>query len=317
MTVSTARPGSGGAPDPVADPMTAPNPARSGGRQRARRPTPWQLLLGNASATVGVVVLLLVVLGAALANVLAPADPLAQSIADRLVPPSFTAGAASHPLGTDQLGRDILSRILYGARVSLMVGLLGAGLSAVVGTALGMVGAYYGGWLDRVIVRVANIQLAFPFILLVITIVAVLGPGLQNIILALGISGWVTFARMARTQVLQIRAREFVTAARATGAGNGRILIRHILPSTLSPLIVLASFAVAQMIILESALSFLGLGTPPTTPTWGGMLADSRDYLALAWWLAAFPGLALTLTVLAVNLLGDWLRDVLDPRARV
>jgi peptide/nickel transport system permease protein len=153
--------------------------------------------------------------------------------------------------------------------------------------------------------------------LLVITIVAVLGPGLQNVIVALGLSGWVTFARMARTQALQLKAREFVATARAIGCGDRRILLRHILPSALSPLIVLASFAVAQMIILEAALSFLGLGVPPTTPTWGGMLADSRDYLALAWWLATFPGLVLMLTVLAVNLLGDWLRDVLDPRAKL
>lgn len=284
---------------------------------RARtRPTAWQLLLANQTALAGLVVLALVILGSIFADVLAPADPLAQAIGDRLIPPAWLpAGSPAHLLGTDQLGRDILSRILFGGRISLQVGLLGATVAVLAGTVLGTLAGYYGGLLDRVIMRVANIQLAFPFILLVITIVAVLGPGLHNVIMALGLSGWVTFARMARTQALQLKGREFVTTARAIGCGDARILLRHILPSAVSPLIVLASFAVAQMIILEAALSFLGLGVPPSTPTWGGMLADSRDYLALAWWLAAFPGLSLMLTVLGVNLLGDWLRDVLDPRA--
>ncbi len=285
-------------------------------RRLGSHPSPWQLLRANRTAVAGFVILAIIMVSSVLANVLAPADPLRQSLSDRLLPPAWLpGGSAAHLLGTDQLGRDILSRILYGGRVSLLVGLLGAAIAAIVGVLLGLIAGYYEGFGDRVIMRVANIQLAFPFILLAITVVAVLGPGLENVIVALGLSNWVGFARMARTQVLQIKTREFVLAARATGAKDRRILFRHVLPSAASPLIVLASFSVAQMIILEAALSFLGLGVPPTTPTWGGMLADSRDYLSLAWWLAAFPGLVLMATVLSVNLLGDWLRDVLDPRA--
>ena len=190
-------------------------------------------------------------------------------------------------------------------------------LSGTMGTLFGLVAGYAGGLADRVVMRVAEVQLAFPFILLVVSIVAVLGPSTGNVVLALGISGWVAYAKLVRAQVLTLRELAFVEAARAVGAGAGRIMFRQILPNTLSPVVVLASFSVAQMIILESALSFLGLGVQPPTPTWGGMLADSRGYLAIAWWLATFPGAVLMATVLAINILGDWLRDLLDPTMRI
>jgi len=196
----------------------------------------------------------------------------------------------------------------------LLVAALAVGLAGVIGVVLGVLGGFYGGWVDRVLARLADIQLAFPMTLLVITLVAVLGPSLTNLVVALGVGGWAAYFRMARAQVLSLRESEYVLAARSIGVPDLVIAFRHVLPNALSPLIVLASFSMAQVIILESALSFLGLGVQPPTPTWGGMLNDSRDYLALAWWLAAFPGAALMLTVLAINVVGDWLRDTLDPR---
>ena len=270
-------------------------------------------------------VLALVVLAAGTASLIAPHPPLRQVIAQRLQPPGTRSavraadGAAGpvHAFGTDQLGRDILSRILHGGRISLLVALAAVLLSGTMGTLFGLVAGYAGGLADRVVMRVAEVQLAFPFILLVVSIVAVLGPGTRNVVLALGISGWVAYAKLVRAQVLTLRELAFVEAARAVGAGAGRIMFRQILPNTLSPVVVLASFSVAQMIILESALSFLGLGVQPPTPTWGGMLADSRGYLATAWWLATFPGAVLMATVLAINILGDWLRDLLDPTMRI
>lgn len=270
-------------------------------------------------------VLALVVVTAAAASVIAPHPPLRQVIAQRLQPPGTPSAVRAadgatgfvHVFGTDQLGRDVLSRILYGGRFSLLVALAAVLLSGTVGTLFGLVAGYAGGLADRAVMRVAEVQLAFPFILLVVSIVAVLGPGAGNVVLALGISGWVAYAKLVRAQVLTLRELAFVEAARAVGAGAGRIMFRQILPNALSPVVVLASFSVAQMIILESALSFLGLGVQPPTPTWGGMLADSRGYLAIAWWLATFPGVVLMATVLAINIVGDWLRDVLDPTMRI
>jgi peptide/nickel transport system permease protein len=269
---------------------------------------------GRASRWLSLAVLCLVILSSAFATLVAPESPTKQSLAQRLRPPAWTGqSGAGHLIGTDQLGRDVLSRILYGGRLSLIVALLAVLLSASIGTFLGLVGGYAGGVLERVLMRLAEIQLAFPFILLVVTIVAVLGPSAVNVVLALGASGWVSYTRLVRAQVLTLRELAYVESARSLGASAPRILLRHLLPNVLSPVVVLASFSVAQMIILESALSFLGLGVQPPTPTWGGMLADARSYLEQAWWLAAFPGLALMLTVLAINILGDWLRDLLDP----
>lgn len=251
--------------------------------------------------------------------VIAPKDPNRQSLVERLMPP-FTAneaGVVDFPLGTDALGRDVLSRLIYGVRVSLLVGFVAMFIGGVLGTALGIIAGYFGGVLDDVIMRLADIQLAFPFILLTIMVLVVLGPGLLNLVIVLGVGQWVTYARIARAQTLSQREKEYVEAARSIGARDWEIIVRAILPNILAPLIVIASFNVASVILSEASLSFLGLGVPPTVPTWGGILAESRDQLlAGKWWLAVFPGVAIMVTVLSLNLVGDWLRDFLDPRLR-
>ncbi|MDR7487039.1 MAG: ABC transporter permease [Armatimonadota bacterium] len=285
-------------------------PAVSRGSARRR---PWRRR-GHAVAAAAAAFLVVTAAAAVLAPWVAPYSPTRQQIARRLTPPAWVGGDRGYFLGTDQLGRDIASRILYGARVSLGVAVVAVTLAGATGTVLGVVAGYYGGRLERLLTRLADVQLAFPLTLLVITLIALLGPGLLNVIAAMALGGWAGYFRMARAQVLSLREAEYVLAARCVGCPDARIAFRHVLPNALSPLVVLASFSVAQVIILESALSFLGLGVQPPTPTWGAMLADSRDYLAIAWWLAAFPGLALMLTVLAINVLGDWLRDLLDPR---
>jgi peptide/nickel transport system permease protein len=227
-------------------------------------------------------------------------------------------GTRSFPLGTDTLGRDILSRVIYGARISLAVGFTAVAIAGMLGITIGLTSGYYRGRVDDVTMRLAEIQLAVPFILFAIAILAVLGPGLKNLILVLGITGWVTYARVVRGQVLSFREKEFVEAARCVGAGDLRIMFRHILPNTFASVIVIGSFAVAATILAEAALSFLGLGVPPSTPTWGGMVADGREQiLTNRWWMYLFPGVAIMLTVLAINAVGDWLRDYLDPRLRV
>lgn len=244
----------------------------------------------------------------------APASPLAQDLASRLKPPEWVDAAGTrHWLGTDTLGRDVLSRVIFGARVSLVVGCASVMISAPLGLATGVTSAYYGGAIDAVLMRIADVQLAFPLILLVIAIVAVVGPSLLNLILVLGISGWVIYARVVRSETITLRAKEFTEAARAQGASDGRIILRHILPNTISSVVVLATATVAYMILLESSLSFLGLGVQPPTPSWGGMVNEGRNYVSLAWWLSVFPGVAIFVTVLAVNFIGDRLRDVLDP----
>jgi peptide/nickel transport system permease protein len=249
----------------------------------------------------------------------APRDPNRQNIIARLKHP-MQADRKGHifVLGTDGLGRDVLSRLLYGARVSLEVGLVAVIVGGAVGTLLGMLAGYFGGWTDDVIMRLADIQLALPFILLAIIFMLVLGPGVLNLILVLGIGQWVTYARIARGQTISQREKEYVEAAKALGQPTSSILLSEILPNILAPLIIIASFNVASVILAEAALSFLGLGVPPTVPSWGGMLAESRDELLSGrWWLAFFPGAAIMLTVLSFNILGDWLRDLLDPRSAV
>ena len=253
-----------------------------------------------------------IVLAALLAERVAPYGPNEQDIAQRLRPPDLR----SHVLGTDEVGRDILSRLIYGARVSLLVGVIAVGLSCPLGVLVGLVAGYAGRRADDVLMRITDIQLAIPTILLAIAVVAVLGPGLGNVILTLSVTGWTLYARLVRGETLAVKGRDFVQAARANGAGDARIVTRHVLPNVFSPVIVVAVFAVANMIVLEATLSFLGLGVEPSVVTWGRMLNGGRLYLSTAWWLTAFPGLAIFVTVLSVNLLGDHLRDWLDPRLR-
>jgi peptide/nickel transport system permease protein len=269
-------------------------------------------------AAFGITVLLLMGSAALAAPQIAPWDPGRQMLTKRLRPPAWqTRGLWEHPLGTDHLGRDILSRIVHGGRISLGVGLSAVTLSCLIGVSLGLVAGFYGGRADALIMRVVDVFLAIPYILLAMGVVFALGPSLLNVILVMAVTRWVQFARVVRADVLSIREREFVSGARARGNRSGRLLLRHVLPNALTPIIVVATLELAFMIIYESALSFLGLGVQPPTPTWGWMLADGRNYLATAWWLATLPGLAIMLSVLAVNLLGDWLRDTLDPRLKV
>jgi peptide/nickel transport system permease protein len=269
-------------------------------------------------AVFGLTVLVVMAGAALLAPQIAPWDPARQMLVKRLRPPAWEArGLREHPLGTDHLGRDILSRIVYGGRISLGVGLSAVTLSALIGVTLGLLAGFHGGRADALIMRVADVFLAIPYILLAMGVVFALGPSLLNVILVMAVTRWVQFARIVRADVLSIREREFVSGARARGNRSLRLLLRHVLPNALTPIIVVATLELAFMIIYESALSFLGLGVQPPTPTWGWMLADGRNYIATAWWLATFPGLAIMLTVLAVNLLGDWLRDTLDPRLKV
>jgi peptide/nickel transport system permease protein len=254
----------------------------------------------------------LVVVGAVFAERLAPFGPGEQDITQRLKPPTL----GGHLLGTDELGRDILSRLLYGARISLLVGVIAVGLSCPVGMLVGVIAGYAGRRVDDVLMRITEVQLAIPTILLAIAVIGVLGPGLTNVILTLTVTGWTLYARLIRGETLAVKQRDYVLAARAAGAGDLRIMGRHVIPNVLSPLIVVAVFAVANMIILEATLSFLGLGVEPQVVTWGRMLNAGRLYLGTAWWLMTFPGLAIFVTVLAVNLVGDHLRDWLDPRLR-
>jgi peptide/nickel transport system permease protein len=279
---------------------------------RAGRSRLWRVLRRSPLGLTGALILIVVLITAVLASVLAPHNPTLVDIIDRLKAP----GTPGHPLGTDELGRDILSRLIYGSRVSLTVGISAVALGGVVGVAAGLVAGYYGGWCDDLIMRAVDIWLAFPGILLAIAAMAVLGAGLLNLILVLGMLSWTGYARLVRGEVLSLREKEFIEAARATGARGWPVLMKHVLPNIVAPVIVVASFAVASTILTEAALEFLGLGLPPAVPTWGSMLASGREYLDSAWWLAAFPGLAIMLTVLGINLLGDWLRDVLDPRLR-
>jgi peptide/nickel transport system permease protein len=269
-------------------------------------------------------VLALVIIGfvafvALLGPSFAPKDPNRQSLIERLKPPMTQGrdGSVEYILGTDALGRDVLSRLIYGAQISLMVGFTAVAIGGTLGTVLGLLAGYFGGVVDDIIMRIADIQLAFPFILLVIMVLVVLGSGIPNLVVVLGVGQWVTYARIARGGTISQREKEYVEAARCLGTKDSRIMFGNILPNILAPLIVLASFNVASVILSEASLSFLGLGVPPTVPTWGGMLAESRDQLlAGSWWLAVFPGLAIMFTVLSLNILGDWLRDFLDPRLR-
>ncbi|MEA2526787.1 MAG: peptide/nickel transport system permease protein [Thermomicrobiales bacterium] len=284
---------------------------------RGRAPSMRQLLTRHWSALAGAAVVLVVVVSAVAAPWIAPHDPAGQNLRDQLAPPIWHAeGTTEHLLGTDQLGRDILSRLIYGARISLIVGFSAVALAGTFGVILGLVSGYYGGVGDILIMRLVELQLTFPFMLLALLVLAVFGAGLTNIVIVLAISGWAGYSRVVRAEVMSARERLYVEAARSLGMSDSRLLFRHILPNVLSSVIVLATFSVAAMIVQESALSFLGLGIPPDQPSWGGMLADGRSFLSVAWWLGVFPGLAILCVVLAMNLVGDWLRDLMDPRIR-
>lgn len=269
----------------------------------------------DAVAIVGLVVVVISALVAIFAPALAPGDPIKNSLLDRLTPPMWLdGGSAKHPLGTDTLGRDVASRLLYGARVSLIVGFAAVVISGLVGVALGLLSGFYRGWLDDLLMRLGDVQLAFPVLVLAVAVLAVLGANLLNLIIVLAVTSWITYARIVRGETLSLREREFVDAARALGARDGWILSRHILPNVLPPITVVATFSVARVIIAEASLSFLGLGLPAPTPSWGAMLDEGRNYITTGWWLALFPGLAILAVVLGINVVGDWLRDALDPR---
>jgi peptide/nickel transport system permease protein len=282
----------------------------AGGRSRVSRK-----LLRNPAALAGAAILLLVVFAAVCAPYVAPHDPARQSLLRRFTPPVWASGGTpAHLLGTDQVGRDILSRMIHGARISLVVGVLAVVVSLVVGVSLGLLSGFVGGRVDTVIMTIVDVTLSFPQLLLALAFVAALGPSLGNIILVLGLTGWERYARVVRAEVLALREKDFIEAARAMGIGVHRMLLRHVLPNTFSSIIVMSTLQVAQAILQEAALSFLGLGTGKLHPTWGQMIALGRDFVSVAWWLPTFPGLAILLTVLAINLVGDRLRDALDPR---
>ena len=296
---------------------SAPGPAEADRRASSRRRRRPRNLLRRPLAVLGLAALAVVIVIAIGASFIAPHDPYVQALDERLRPPFWSGGSRAHPLGTDQLGRDILSRLIYGARISMAVGLAAVLVSGSLGVAAGVMAGFYGGFVDEGLMRLVDLRLALPFILLVLAMITVFGPSLFNLVAILGLTGWAPYARVVRAEVLSSREREFVTAARALGASDRRLMIRHILPNTLASAIVIGSLELAQMIVTESALSFLGLGVQPPTPSWGNMLGEGRDYILTSWWLATFPGLAIALTAVAINLVGDWLRDLLDPRLQL
>jgi peptide/nickel transport system permease protein len=262
-------------------------------------------------------VLLLVVASAALAPQISPHDPLVVNIRHRLAPPAWMEGGSTqHLLGTDQVGRDLLSRMIFGGRVSLVVGVTAVLISATIGVLLGLGAGYFGGNSDWLIMTFVNVMLTFPFVLLALAVIAVLGPSLVNMIIVLGVAGWPIYARVVRAETLAMREREFVLAGRALGMSHVRLVFRQIIPNLVSVIVVIATLQVAQVIILESFLSFLGLGIQPPTPAWGNMLGEGRLYMLNSWWIATFPGLAIFVTTLAINLMGNALRDWLDPHMK-
>jgi peptide/nickel transport system permease protein len=289
--------------------------ARPGG-DTARQAT-WRRLVRLRWGVGAAGVLLLIIATAVLAPLIAPHDPLAVDIRHRLSPPAWMEhGTAEHLLGTDQVGRDLLARMIYGGRVSLVVGVASVIISATIGVLLGLGAGYFGGNTDWTIMTVINVMLTFPFVLLALAVIAVLGPSLVNMIFVLGVAGWPIYARVVRAETLAIREREFVLAGRALGMSHGRLVFRQILPNLVSTIVVIATLQVAQVIILESFLSFLGLGVQPPTPAWGNMLGEGRLYMLNSWWIATFPGLAIFLTTLVINLMGNALRDWLDPHLK-
>ena len=284
---------------------------------RAHLRSALRLVRRSPLAGVGALIVGLVIVAALAAPLLVTTDPIDQDLTVVLRPPFWMEdGSVRHPLGTDHLGRDVYSRLIYGARISLTISVLAALLGAAAGVAAGLVAGYLGGWVDAVIMRIVDLNLAFPLILLALAVVALLGASLRNLIIVMAITTWMIYARVVRGLTLTLREQEFVQAIRALGAHDTRIIARHVLPNVLPPVMVIWTLEVARVILMESALSFLGLGVPPPTPTWGRMLAEGRDYLTVAGWISIFPGIAIMVTVLGINFLGDGLRDLLDPRLR-
>lgn len=274
-------------------------------------------LLRSKTGLVGSIIVLIVALIAIFAPWLAPYDPAEINVAKMLKPPIWIDGSdPAHILGTDNLGRDILSRIIYGSRVSLLVGIAAVVLAGLIGMIVGLVAGFYGGIADMILMRLVDSFLAIPNILFALVFLAVFGPSVPTLIIVMGVTNWVSYARIVRSEALSIKEREFVKAARSIGVRSPLIIIRHILPNVISSFIVISTLSVASTIILEASLSFLGLGIQSPTVSWGGILSDGRDYLATSWWLATLPGLAITITVLGIIFLGDWLRDILDPRSQ-
>ena len=278
----------------------------------------WRRLRRLRWGVTAAALLLLIVASAILAPWISPHDPLAVDIRHRLSPPAWMGGGtAEHLLGTDQVGRDLLARVIHGGRVSLVVGVTAVLMSATIGVLLGLGAGYFGGNIDWTIMTGINIMLTFPFVLLALAVIAVLGPSLFNMVIVLGVAGWPIYARVIRAETLAIRERDFVVAGRALGMSHGRLVFRQIVPNLVSVIVVIATLQVAQVIILESFLSFLGLGVQPPTPAWGNMLGEGRVYMLNSWWIATFPGLAIFLTTLVINLMGNALRDWLDPHLKL
>lgn len=302
---------------------TADTPSREEALPRAavaapaRWRLPWYLRPGLLRCVVGGSLVAALLLAAVLAPLVAPAAPEAQDLVRRLRPPAWMQGGSLvNLLGTDHLGRDILSRILYGARVSVMVGLTAVVVSGLIGTLLGLVAGYCGSYVDLVIMKVVELFLTIPFVLLALVIMALFGQGLPVLIVVICLNRWIHYCRVVRGDVLSLRERDFVIAARAVGVSTPRIVVRHVLPNTVASLSVVTTFSLATIILIEASLSFLGLGVPPTIATWGSMLNESRAYMFPSWWTSIFPGVAIFVTVLGVNLLGDGVRDAFDPRLR-
>lgn len=269
----------------------------------------WPRLQRNRLAMTGGIIVLLLLLLSIFAPVLAPQNPNEINAWQVLSPPSW-----QHWFGTDELGRDVFSRVLFGARISLKVGLVAIGIAVLLGSVVGLVAGYYGGWVDTVLMRLVDIMLCFPAFFLILAIITFLEPSIWYIMAVIGLTGWMGVARLVRAETLIIREMDYITAARCSGASDVRIILRHILPNALSPVLVAATLGVAGAILTESALSFLGIGVQPPTPSWGNILTSGKDYIEFAWWLSLFPGLAILVTVLAYNLLGEGIRDALDPR---
>jgi peptide/nickel transport system permease protein len=286
-------------------------------RSPGRLKTMLRRLRHSPVGAIGVIIVIAVLFAAVFAPIISPHDPTQLQLGKRLRPPAWGEGGSwEYPLGTDQLGRDLWSRILVGSQISVLVGISSVIISGIIGVLIGLVAGYRGGFLDSLLSRAVDTFLAIPFIVLALTVVGALGPSIVNLIVVLSLTNWVSYSRVVRAEVLSIKEREFVQAARMIGQRDWIIALRHVLPNVMASVIVMATLNVASTIIAESSLSFLGLGVQPPTVTWGGMLADGRQHIATSWWLATFPGIAITVSVLGIIFVGDWLRDVLDPRLK-